>query len=638
LEASDYTAYTFVQSKASLNLSLEVLNGVRFYNDSVVEFKIKVNNPGLNTLYNLTVTDVIPYGMVFNNASPANSSGSANKVIWNFSNITGGEVKTIYLNLTVTDNTLEGAHNNYVEAEAYRCGVTYKSNNVVEFEVLSAPEIFVVKDASSYSVTPGDNVSFSIYFSNPSNVRLYNISITDILPVGFMYVRNSSKVNGANYTASMNGIDANVTGNYSIGENITWNLSIIPSKSFNVLTFDAVVKCDVNNSFFFNKVNISAYSWNGSMVSANDSLKMQGSKATVKIYKTHSDYKPSFFDYVTYSVVIRNNASGGNVQGINFSDYLPVGLKYINNSLRIGDIVIYGTSNESNGTQTMNLYDCPVVDTNCTVVGKITGNYSIGTNISLNLTGYVFLKPWEQITLSYTVQVMPNVNSSISNHADVVYLDPVNPIPDQPVSYESSDKVLLLPPSVSDETNCSVSCTNIINYTQGSLECFVLHLRRGWNLVSFPLNFSNSSIFSVLKDIDGKYTDIYAYGFDWNYKVYAYDMWFGDLSSIDPARGYWINMKEDVNLSILGYTLKNASISLHPGWNLIGYPYLQSKPLDEITVQIDSEYTDIYTYDSSTNDWVYRVYAYGTRFGSLNEMEPGKGYWIKMKNATTMKF
>ncbi|MDI6729947.1 MAG: hypothetical protein QMD06_00160 [Candidatus Altarchaeum sp.] len=637
LEASHYTAYTYVRSKVFLNVTKEILNGYKFYNGSIIQFRINVSNTGINTLYNLTVEDIFPNRMLFNNAFPSNSSGSLNTILWNFDNITGGKTKNIYFNITVTDNTLEGAHTNYVKANAYRCGNTYEKHDQVEFEIITSPKIFIVKDASIYSVMPGDKVTFKIYFLNPSNINLYNASIQDYLPTGFKYIANSTMINGANYTTST-GKDANVTGNYTTRQNITWNLSMIYSKTFNVLTFETEVKCNITNSYFFNNASITA-SWinntDVSNVNSNTSLKMQGNLATVKIYKRHSNNKPSFFDYVEYIVTIRNNASGGNVEGINLTDYIPNGLKYVNNSLRIGDITIYGTSNPNNGTRLMNLSDCETVNNNCIAVGTITGNYSVGTNITLNLTGYVFLKPWEQISVAYTVQVMPNTNSAISNNASITYIDPSNP---HGTEYDAFDTLIILPPQVDDmtETNCT-ECSNTINFTRSeNLTTFTFRLHAGWNLISIPVALSETSLFSVLKGIEYKYTEVFAYADDgWQFKVYINDKWIGNMDKIETGKGYWIYMEEDAIWIIEGYEISNVSIFLHEGWNLIGYPRLDSKNISQVMSWIDGKYTGIYAYDRS---WEFRTYTYDVWLGSLDKMEPGRGYLIKMKNSTILKF
>jgi hypothetical protein len=226
---------------------------------------------------------------------------------------------------------------------------------------------------------------------------------------------------------------------------------------------------------------------------------------------------------------------------------------------------------------------------------------------------------------------MPNVNNMISNNAKILYLDPENPLIE---TFEPESNLILIPYDGLDMSNCS-ECVNIINYSLGENSTFTIHLHEGWNLFSIPLMPENTSLDAVLKEIKDKYIAIYTYEFDWEYRVYAYGRTFGCLREIKPEKGYWIKMKENANLTIHGSILKNPQIFLHPGWNLIGYPSLSKKPLNEVVIQVNPLYTAIYTYEE---DWVYKVEAYERWFGNLNEMKPGKGYWIKMKNAGIMKF
>jgi hypothetical protein len=160
-------------------------------------------------------------------------------------------------------------------------------------------------------------------------------------------------------------------------------------------------------------------------------------------------------------------------------------------------------------------------------------------------------------------------------------------------------------------------------------ETYTIPLQEGWNLISIPIDPNNNTIQNNIKpNIDA------IYGWnpvtqDWVYLTYEYENWWGNLTTIEAGRGYWIHATKKQNLTIEGTTPNNPNILLLQGWNLIGLKTKQ--PLN--TTDIKIEYTELYTY---YYDWVYRVYAYNSWFGNLNTIEAGKGYWIKINQPYDM--
>ena len=71
--------------------------------------------------------------------------------------------------------------------------------------------------------------------------------------------------------------------------------------------------------------------------------------------------------------------------------------------------------------------------------------------------------------------------------------------------------------------------------------------------------------------------------------------------------------------------MENQSISLKPGWNLVGYPSLTNKDrtnaLNNLTFNTDVD--AIWTYNASSQKW--------EKIGDLDYFEIGKGYYIHAK-------
>jgi hypothetical protein len=92
--------------------------------------------------------------------------------------------------------------------------------------------------------------------------------------------------------------------------------------------------------------------------------------------------------------------------------------------------------------------------------------------------------------------------------------------------------------------------------------------------------------------------------------------------------GFWIHITETGGVIFEYPGIKpsvNQSISLHPGWNLVGYPSLTNKPRDTALNNIifDTDVDAIQTYDAASGTWEV--------LGPSDEFELGRGYWVHSK-------
>ncbi len=105
-----------------------------------------------------------------------------------------------------------------------------------------------------------------------------------------------------------------------------------------------------------------------------------------------------------------------------------------------------------------------------------------------------------------------------------------------------------------------------------------------------------------------------------------------DLEDIDHTMGFWIHITEPggVLLQCSGtQPTENQSITLYPGWNLVGYPSLSNKTrtaaLNNIT--FDTDVDSIWTYKAENQRW--------DEIDPSDYFEIGRGYWIHSKVTKT---
>jgi uncharacterized repeat protein (TIGR01451 family) len=69
-----------------------------------------------------------------------------------------------------------------------------------------------------------------------------------------------------------------------------------------------------------------------------------------------------------------------------------------------------------------------------------------------------------------------------------------------------------------------------------------ISLYAGWNLIG-STSREPAALNTALASVEGKYIDVATWNNGrWVYRSYAYGDWFGDLNTIEPGKGYWVNM------------------------------------------------------------------------------------------------
>jgi parallel beta-helix repeat protein len=158
-------------------------------------------------------------------------------------------------------------------------------------------------------------------------------------------------------------------------------------------------------------------------------------------------------------------------------------------------------------------------------------------------------------------------------------------------------------------------------------------LKQGWNLISIPLIQSDESIDKVLSSISGEY-----YAVQWYDASDGNDPWkhyhtskppnLNDLHKINHTMALYIYMTSPgVSTFVYNGTqpTSNQTITLHPGWNMVGYPSLTSynRTVGLNNLTFDTHVDSIWTYDAATQKW--------DEIGSSDHFKLRRGYWIHAK-------
>ena len=184
----------------------------------------------------------------------------------------------------------------------------------------------------------------------------------------------------------------------------------------------------------------------------------------------------------------------------------------------------------------------------------------------------------------------------------------------------------------------------------------VIALKKGWNLISVPLNLTIRELGqeSVVGDPlnvtpENSLSSIYMYNttselFE---KCTHYEDWGWEhatgsesFTELEPGRGYWVWAENDCDLTFTGTAPSDLDVPLDAGWNCIGWYSISEAQLgnesvvgDPLNVTPENSLTSIYRYNTTSGlfekcshyaDWGWE---YATGSESFTELEPGRGYW-----------
>ena len=107
----------------------------------------------------------------------------------------------------------------------------------------------------------------------------------------------------------------------------------------------------------------------------------------------------------------------------------------------------------------------------------------------------------------------------------------------------------------------------------------------------------------------------------------------GNLSAIRASQALKVETGQSVLMQLSGeqYNPTSEAISLHTGWNWLGYPLSQTMSLGEAFARLEAEQGDVV----SNLEGGYAEYTSDGWTGDLQTMEPGKGYLYKSGSEKT---
>jgi len=324
------------------------LDGINWVDDAIetfvgdtVYFRINVSNNGDSILNGVSVVDVLPEFLEFNDdAIPVNGSYPGPGIRWFFPHIDVGEYYIITFSTTVIDFGI-----GYNVVDVYGCGGEPADSDMVE--VIVTEGMHVEKQVSNHegiwvdniTCMVGDTLRFKItlsYYNSDHNITLFDIVIKDILPEGLLYADSADP------------FEPDV-----VGDLLYWNFTgpedYLMSGEQIIIEFNATVMSD---GIWNNTVNVSAMECSGTQLFEEDIAIVNAEAGpSIDVIKWVQAANQSWVKEIPGSIgdTVHFNISISNIgtmplYGIDVEDELPEGLEYINHSAEL--------------TYQNNTYDC----------------------------------------------------------------------------------------------------------------------------------------------------------------------------------------------------------------------------------------------------------------------------------------
>ena len=183
----------------------------------------------------------------------------------------------------------------------------------------------------------------------------------------------------------------------------------------------------------------------------------------------------------------------------------------------------------------------------------------------------------------------------------------------------------------------TVTQAGFITVSQSPAEVpFLLNLSQGWDLVSFPV--ANSSLNA--SSLDGTGVSVVS-GF--NASSGGYDSFIEGISPaaddfrLSSGTGYFMYCPGNASLVVYGYNLSGRSVTINPGWNMIGWSSFNGSTAEDVCDALSGSSVVVSEFNVSSGD--YNSFIGGVSPDAYNfALSPGLGYFVFVNSTFSQTF
>ncbi len=208
-------------------------------NGSALTYQILINNTGDEIAYNVTVFELYPLNVSFNNSSPAPISGNDT---FSAGNISPGGFTTINITVNVSiynDTILNNSYNvTFANLSGTNLTVTNNTLTTATLAVINVTNATITKTDNPDPVVRGQQLNYTLNITNTGNTVAFNVTVVEGYPSGVVFDSSSPSPTVGNNTFAL--------GDLAVGESTTINITVNVS---NALVNGTLLNNTVNLTF-----------------------------------------------------------------------------------------------------------------------------------------------------------------------------------------------------------------------------------------------------------------------------------------------------------------------------------------------------------------------------------------------------
>ncbi|HHT7239454.1 TPA: isopeptide-forming domain-containing fimbrial protein [Bacillus cereus] len=211
----------------------------------------------------------------------------------------------------------------------------------------------LAKDINGGTLKVGDKLEYTIIAKNSvQDSILKSVKITDQLPEGVEYVPNTLKVNGKDQTDEEGDDSAHIK-----EKNIYAYIGDLKGNEEKTITFEVVVNLEMVNKKIKNVAVVETPSLPEKEMPEVEVVvdplygQLESDKEVVGVV----DGKVHVNDEIEYKITVRNKVEHGLVKNMRLTDTLPIGLQYVEGSMKVDGQPVTDATDEDAGSYEQNM-------------------------------------------------------------------------------------------------------------------------------------------------------------------------------------------------------------------------------------------------------------------------------------------
>jgi len=312
LSNNNATALLTVNPSSDISITKTVSNSTPNFGEQITFF-VTVTNNGPDDATGVTVTEMLPEGLVYQSHAISQGICYPLACIWIVGDLANGASAT--LNFTVLVNTT-GELINRVQAVGDQFD-PYPENNTANVTVTIPPAAYLVIDkvVNATVVDFNDTVRFVVSVTNMGPDDSVGVVVNDVLPAGLDYVSHSAS-----------------QGSYDVGTGV-WLVGSLVRDA--VATLEIVARVVVSNTTLTNIANVTSDTYNPNPDRDANATFTVNPRAELTITKTADRRAVRLGQNVKFTVTVTNN---GPDTALNTTvvDRLPDSMRYVSSSATVG--------------------------------------------------------------------------------------------------------------------------------------------------------------------------------------------------------------------------------------------------------------------------------------------------------------